>query len=446
MINRLKNIFQKKGIKILLPILGVGLIAFIEYIIDKLSGDGDGQISNQYVKSVIAFADLILILYSLLLILTLFLKFEKKVVIVNFVFIFVILYSFEFLLYKKDPFLKEPFDSNYYKGNYFKYYNFLKPEIEYNKGMLTWGHSVRKNKLNYRDKDFEIPKSDSLFRIMVLGDSFTWGAGLGENERYGNRLDSLLKLEFPNKNIEVVNFGRSSSSTIQEKDSLLKHIDSVNPNLIVLGFCSNDLQPISEGYSKEYDEFAKRWRGLEQKIRINFSAIRLNYLGDFLANGIYKLGEKFGLILPYTEAENRCYDKTSENWKNFESALKLIYVTSEKNHCLKPIFCSFISINGIKFPGQKLSQKEESDLIIRKSWYNQVETEANAIGYTVIDYEKAIDANVANKTITEKNVAVSPLDGHPSKELNIIYANELFKQVKKQVKNYHENQHQIINR
>ncbi len=445
MLNTLKNILQKRGVKVLLPVLGIFIIAFLEYVIDVLSGDGDGQISNQYVKSVIAFIDLFLILFSIFLLLTLFFKLENKVIIVNFVFVFVILYSFEFLLQRKDPFFKESFDSNYYKSNYFKYYNFLKPALEYNKGTLTWGHLVRKNKLNYRDKDFEIPKPDSLFRIMVLGDSFTWGAGLGEHERYSNRLDSLLKIEFPNKNIEVVNFGRSASSTIQEKDSLLKHIDNVNPNLIVVGFCSNDLQPICEGYSKELDKFTQRWSGLEQKIRINFSAIRINYLGNFLANGIYKLGEKFGSLPTYTEAENRCYDKTSENWKIFGSALKQIYSTSEKHHCLKPIFCSFISMNAIKFPNQKLPQKEEADLQIRKSWYKQVGAEANDIGFTAIDYEKEIEVNVANKTITENNVAVSPLDGHPSKELNVIYAQELFKQVKQQLKNYYENQKQITN-
>ena len=102
-------------------------------------------------------------------------------------------------------------------------------------------------------------------------------------------------------------------------------------------------------------------------------------------------------------------------------------------------------MNAIKFPNQKLPQKEEADLQIRKSWYKQVGAEANDIGFTAIDYEKEIEVNVANKTITENNVAVSTLDGHPSKELNVIYAQELFKQVKQQLKNYYENQKQITN-
>ena len=118
MLNTLKNILQKRGVKVLLPVLGIFIIAFLEYVIDVLSGDGDGQISNQYVKSVIAFIDLFLILFSIFLLLTLFFKLEKKVIIVNFVFVFVILYSFEFLLQRKDPFFKESFDSNYYKSNY----------------------------------------------------------------------------------------------------------------------------------------------------------------------------------------------------------------------------------------------------------------------------------------------------------------------------------------
>lgn len=443
MMSVLKRISQKKVLKVLIPVFGIILIAFLEYLIDKLSGDGDGQISNQHAKSVIAFTDLILILCSLFFLLTLFFKLENKVVIFNFIFVFLVLYFIEFLLYKKDPFLKEPFDSNYYKVNYFKYFNFLKPKMDYKEAMLTWGHTVRKNKLNYRDKDFTIPKPDSLFRIMVLGDSFTWGAGLAESERYGNRLDSLLKMEFVNKQIEVVNFGRSSSSTIQERDSLVKHIEKVDPNLIVLGFCSNDVQPDSEGNSTELAAFSKKWSGIEQKIKINFSAVRLNYIGDFLSKGIYKLGEKFGAFPSYTQAENRCYDTSSANWRNFHLALTNIYKLSEKHKCLKPIFCSFIGINGIKFPNQKLSSRDEAELQIRKSWYNQVEAEAAQIGFGVVDYEQVIDKNVASKIITENNVAVSPLDGHPSKELNLIYAKELFEVVKVQVHNYFEKNNQI---
>ena len=42
----------------------------------------------------------------------------------------------------------------------------------------TYGVPVEMNSLGYRNAELEIPKREGLRRIVVLGDSFTWGVGL----------------------------------------------------------------------------------------------------------------------------------------------------------------------------------------------------------------------------------------------------------------------------
>ncbi len=66
------------------------------------------------------------------------------------------------------------------------------PDILNDKVNWTWGHRIDNNSFGFREKEFDIPKSEGLFRIMILGDSLTWGAGLAYDQRYSAILDTLL--------------------------------------------------------------------------------------------------------------------------------------------------------------------------------------------------------------------------------------------------------------
>src|SRR5437867_523487 len=48
----------------------------------------------------------------------------------------------------------------------------------------TWGHLVENNKYGFREREVKTPKPSDVYRVMVLGDSLTWGAGLDVEERY----------------------------------------------------------------------------------------------------------------------------------------------------------------------------------------------------------------------------------------------------------------------
>src|SRR5437870_6304289 len=64
------------------------------------------------------------------------------------------------------------------------------------------GPSYRSNSLGFRDREVP-PKSPDRYRIAVIGDSFAWGQGVEERDRFSNLLEEFLGPRY-----EVFNFGR----------------------------------------------------------------------------------------------------------------------------------------------------------------------------------------------------------------------------------------------
>src|SRR6266702_3402666 len=63
------------------------------------------------------------------------------------------------------------------------------------------------NSHGFRDAEFPREKRPSTFRIVCLGDSWTFGANVGQDQAYPQRLKALLRREFPSADFEVFNLG-----------------------------------------------------------------------------------------------------------------------------------------------------------------------------------------------------------------------------------------------
>jgi len=111
-----------------------------------------------------------------------------KVVVLNIILVLLVLYGFEFYLYRSLP--KLPCDD--YSGSYKRcnihrvvYYVIHKKIYKEKPSVIlyTWGKPVVKNRFGFREREFAIPKPDNVFRIMVLGDSLNlgcWACGRGK--------------------------------------------------------------------------------------------------------------------------------------------------------------------------------------------------------------------------------------------------------------------------
>lgn len=68
---------------------------------------------------------------------------------------------------------------------------------------------MRTNRDGYRGRDYERPKPAGVFRIRVLGDSFTMGLGVPEEQIYTNLLERSLNSNGSETRYEVIYLARS---------------------------------------------------------------------------------------------------------------------------------------------------------------------------------------------------------------------------------------------
>src|SRR5207302_6206041 len=85
------------------------------------------------------------------------------------------------------------------------------------------------------------PKPAGRFRVVFIGDSLTLGWGVGDDETFAARLEQLLKKNFPGRDLDVVNLGVGGYDTRQEVVLLKRNIARLEPDLVLVGFYSNDV-------------------------------------------------------------------------------------------------------------------------------------------------------------------------------------------------------------
>lgn len=91
--------------------------------------------------------------------------------------------------------------------------------------------SVKINSKELRDEEYEYTKDSGTFRILVFGDSFTWGYGVEAEEIYTEVLEDKLGDDF-----EVINMGVPGYGADQEYLLLKREGIKYAPDLVIFGF------------------------------------------------------------------------------------------------------------------------------------------------------------------------------------------------------------------
>ena len=91
------------------------------------------------------------------------------------------------------------------------------------------------NSRGIRDKEYSLNKPRGIQRIVVMGDSYTWGFGVNDSEVYTERLEAILP------DTEVINLGVTSYAIWQEILYLKREGVQYGPDVVILGFCLNDI-------------------------------------------------------------------------------------------------------------------------------------------------------------------------------------------------------------
>lgn len=255
---------------------------------------------------------------------------------------------------------------------------------------------VHPNSLGYRGKIPLGAKQPGTFRIVVLGDSITFGKGIEREEnRYPELLGRLLEKSTGAK-IEVVNLGFPARNTAGEYRSLQVVGMKFEPDVVIIGYGYNDpetLDQILNVFRKTNPGKIKRWL----------------FGNSYIASVINASIEKEGVESFYINYYHSINAPDAPNIAQFRESLKGIVELSRSSGAdvAAVIFPIFMFLDKTPYEFQDADDLITSEL-------------------------KTLEAPYADllplfKGRNGRNYWVSSYDSHPNEEVHETAAKELFK-------------------
>ncbi len=97
------------------------------------------------------------------------------------------------------------------------------------------------NVFGMRDRDFNIEEIKDLYRIAVIGDSYTYSINVNNVEdTFPSHLEKTLNYHAGRRIVKVLNFGVPGYNTAQELEVLQSKVAIFKPQLVILQYCIND--------------------------------------------------------------------------------------------------------------------------------------------------------------------------------------------------------------
>ena len=314
------------------------------------------------------------------------LNFFKKTIL-NFSIFFVILFSLLFLIERVLIFY-----STEDKDNYGFTTEFKKKYIRY-------------NKYGYRDYEYNLKKKEGVFRIIVLGDSQTFGHGIKDlNNTWVKKLEKKLIESVGNTSIEVLSIsgpGWNSDTYLYE---LFKKSFKFNPDLVILAYYHNDIPfPISLNCDSS-----------DRKITPDISIFQSSKLVSFINFRINRLLEKIGEKPRYSDCLNQAYDSIGWEMNKFYLDIMGLSLSIKKIHFMItviPLIHQLDSNYPLAGPHKKLKKFSIKRNIEFLDFYEE--------GF---------------KNLNPSNLKVSKTDHHLNKNAGDIMADVLFEKIKGLIK------------
>jgi lysophospholipase L1-like esterase len=115
-----------------------------------------------------------------------------------------------------------------------------------NRSAFLMGVQVAINSHGLRDHEYSLSKPPDVYRIVMLGDSTTFGWGVTLEQTAAKILEAELnKLQVTGYNrFEVLNAGVGNYGTVQEVTHYLTYDRDFHPDLVILQYFINDAEPV----------------------------------------------------------------------------------------------------------------------------------------------------------------------------------------------------------
>jgi lysophospholipase L1-like esterase len=111
------------------------------------------------------------------------------------------------------------------------------------------------NSLGIRGEEIKLQKEPGWKRILVVGDSFTFGYGVSDEDTYVAMLGRMIKEHYPGSRVQTLNLGVSAYSAVQETAVVKYKAAKFQPDLLIIGYALND--PQTRTMDQLHDHFRK---------------------------------------------------------------------------------------------------------------------------------------------------------------------------------------------
>jgi len=99
---------------------------------------------------------------------------------------------------------------------------------------------IRINSYGFRDYEYSPEKPPNTYRIIVLGDSHTFGLGVNLTDTYPKVLERLLNERNDSRKYEVLNFGNPGANLVEKIELLKQKGILFHPDLIIFQWDADD--------------------------------------------------------------------------------------------------------------------------------------------------------------------------------------------------------------
>ena len=160
--------------------------------------------------------------------------------------------------------------------------------------------TARINNLGYRGGDFALEKTPGVTRVLFLGDSFTYGSGVNDNETFSALLGSFFREH--NFAIEVINGGFASYSPLLHYLRMRDDHIRLNPDRVFLFYDLTDLQDdFKYEQNLVFDKQSGEILGCNPMYihgKLNFWKVFVakSYLARYLHNKVVRTYEKIEML------------------------------------------------------------------------------------------------------------------------------------------------------
>jgi lysophospholipase L1-like esterase len=245
-----------------------------------------------------------------------------------------------------------------------------------------WHGALHVEDENHFRRVTPIVADDSAFRILAIGDSLTYGAGVADEATY----PSVIAAELAKRGyrVQVTNLGVQGAQSEDILRILKNNIDAAQPHLVIYGICLNDFLPSGKGQDE----------GISIPRRLQWSA-----LVALTVRSLNQAGMKLGIFRDFVGQIREDLPRLEPRFRNDLAAMNRVVTEHGLPPVVTMVLDQYPSLNG---PMRKLALVAER--AAEDAGMNVIRTD---------EYYRDYDGRYMN---------VSNWEGHPNVEAHGIFA------------------------